>query len=450
MEKTKSMYCCKQCGYESANWLGKCPSCGEWNSFTTVDRIIGKGGKTKPIALNTQNSPTLLTNISTSKGKRIQSGNDEFDRVLGGGIVPGMVTLLGGEPGVGKSTLMIQLAEWMSQQNLRTLYISGEESPSQIKVRTERLELNGDLVTLYCTNNTDAIIEEIQNSKPDLVVIDSIQSTYSDRVDSLAGSVTQLRENAARLTRIAKEFDIPVFIIGHITKDGAVAGPKLIEHAVDTVLYFETDPRNFYKILRTTKNRFGSTNEIGIFKMIDKGLEAVDNPNFVFLNEDENSVGTAIGCILEGSRVFLAEVQSLINSSSYGTPQRVANGFDHKKLALYLAIIERSLGISLRMSDVFINLMGGIKVSEPGLDLAVIASILSSFKDEPIPGKTVFIGEVSLGGFVRPVGMIEKKITEARKLGFEKIFVSGRSKLTRNIDQVVKIEHINGIMRNLY
>ncbi len=450
MEKKKSIFCCKQCGYESATWLGKCPSCGEWNSFTTVDRIVGKGGKTKPIVQTTQNPPTRLKKVSTTKGKRIRSGNSEFDGVLGGGIVPGMVTLLGGEPGVGKSTLMIQLAEWMSQQQLKTLYISGEESPSQIKVRTDRLELSGENITLYCTNNTESIIEEISNNKPDLVVIDSIQSTYSDRVDSLAGSVSQLRENAARFTRVAKELDVPIFIIGHITKDGAVAGPKLIEHAVDTVLYFETDPRNFYKILRTTKNRFGSTNEIGIFKMVNKGLESVDNPNFVFLNEDERSVGTSIGCILEGSRVFLAEVQSLINNSSYGNPQRVANGFDHKKLALYLAIIERNMGISLRMSDVFISLMGGIKVSEPGLDLAIIASLLSSFKDEPIPGKTVFIGEVSLGGLVRPVGMIEKKITEAQKLGFDKIFVSSRSKLSKKYDQVVKIEHINGIMRNLY
>jgi DNA repair protein RadA/Sms len=450
MEKTKNIYCCKQCGYESANWQGKCPSCGEWNSFKEIEKIIGKGGKTIALTSPSSAEPTLLSEVSTEKGIRIKTGNKEFDGVLGGGIVPGMVTLLGGEPGVGKSTLMIQLADWMAKQKLRTLYISGEESPSQIKLRTQRLGITGENIKLFCTTNTEDITFRIENEKPDLVVIDSIQSTFTNRLDSIAGSITQMRENTAVFTRMAKELNIPMFIIGHITKDGVVAGPKLIEHAVDTVLYFETDSRNYYKILRTTKNRFGSTNEIGIFKMSQNGLEEVDNPNFIFLNEEENAIGTSVGCILEGSRVFLAEVQSLVNAANYGNPQRVANGIDHKKLALYLAIIEKNLGITLRMFDVFVSLMGGIKASEPSLDLAVIASILSSFKDMPIPGQAVFIGEVSLSGIVRPVSMVEKKISEALKLGYEKVFVSSGSKLHKQDTRVIKIEHISEIMRNLF
>ena len=450
MEKIKEIYCCKQCGYESATWQGKCPACGEWNSFTEIEKIVGKGGKeVKHRGFKTP-EPVNLTQIRPESGKRIQTGNSEFDCVLGGGIVPGGVTLLGGEPGVGKSTLMIQLSEWLSQLGLKTLYISGEESQTQIKLRSERLGITGDNIRLYCTTSTEDIANEVEKTKPDMVVIDSIQSTYTARLDNIAGSVTQLRENTAVFTRLAKSLDIPIFIIGHITKDGAVAGPKLIEHAVDTVLYFESDNRNYYKILRTTKNRYGSTNEIGIFKMTQLGLKEVDNPNFIFLNEEEKAVGTSVGCILEGSRVFLAEVQSLVNAANYGNPQRVANGFEHKKLALYLAIIERNLGVSLRNFDVFVSLMGGIKVSEPGLDLAVIASILSSFKDSPIPGKAVFIGEVSLSGIVRPVRMIEKKIAEAEKLGFDKIFVSSGCKLTKKHDRVIKIQHIDGIMRNLF
>lgn len=420
---------CTDCGFESSKWSGKCPSCGSWSTMKESTRLTGKqskGGTRDHRALK----PERLRDIKENGETRIATGIREFDLVIGGGIVNGMLVLIGGEPGIGKSTLMMQLSEWMGTKGKKVLYVSGEESDEQIHLRSVRLNVKSENVWLLCTNDADAMLAAMEESSPDLVIVDSIQSVSLPGVDSLPGSITQLRETSNRILRSAKMLKVPVFMVGHVTKEGFVAGPKIIEHMVDTVLYFEGELRGQYKILRAVKNRFGSTNEIGIFEMTNAGLMEVSEPNHIFLSETGEHNGSSIGCLMEGSRSFLVEVQALATSSNYGTPQRVVVGLEQKKLAMLLAILEKNLALYLRSSDVFINLAGGIRTSDPGLDLAILAAIISSLKDKPLPEKSVFIGEVGLSGEVRPVSQLEARVNEASRLGYENIFVSAHAKLS--------------------
>jgi len=434
------MYFCKECGAETAKWAGKCPHCGAWDSLRETKSVTGK--KKPKTSFADRKTPQTLAEIDMKPQFRMKTSITELDGVIGGGIVPGMVTLIGGEPGIGKSTLMLQVAQALAQQNLPILYVSGEESPQQIKYRAKRLNCTSPNILLLCTTDIDDIDSYLNQNSPALIIIDSIQSVASSEIDSTPGSISQLRHVTTHLIKQAKENNIPFFLIGHVTKDGAVAGPKLIEHAVDTVLYFEGEQRNQLKILRSYKNRFGSTNEIGIFDMQSDGLHQVHDLSQVFIAGGENSAGSAIGCILEGSRVFAAEVQALLSASYYGTPQRVAIGFDHKKLAIYLAIIEKNLALNLRQSDVFIKLAGGIKTVEPSLDLAVIAAILSGFNDTPLPLHTAFIGEVGLNGEIRPVARGAQLVSEALKIGYQNIIISDREKNVKKSDQVTKIKKL--------
>lgn len=434
------MFFCTECGAETSKWSGKCPHCGAWNSLKET-KSVTKSNKIKKNA--TSKTPLPLSEIEIKSHFRLKTGIGELDGVLGGGIVPGMVTLIGGEPGIGKSTLMLQMAQLIASQDLPVLYVSGEESPQQIKLRADRLQCNSKNILLLCSTQTQDIEKYLQKSSPALMIIDSIQSVASTEIDSSPGSISQLRQVTTQLITLAKENNIPCFLIGHITKDGAVAGPKLIEHAVDTVLYFEGEQRNQLKILRSWKNRFGSTNEIGIFDMHHDGLHEVRDISSIFINGENNNPGSAIGCILEGSRAFAAEVQALLSNSYYGTPQRVASGFEQKKLAIYLAVIEKNLSINLKQSDVFIKLAGGIKTVEPSLDLAVIAAILSGFQDIALPPHSVFIAEVGLNGEIRPVNRGAQLIKEAIKLGYKNIYISPKEKNIPKDKAIVRLKHLS-------
>jgi DNA repair protein RadA/Sms len=440
------LFFCADCGFETTKWSGKCPACGAWGSLKESARVTGKNVR-NPEA-DQRIKPERIVDLESKDVSRLGTGTGEFDLVLGGGIVPGMVILIGGEPGIGKSTLMLQLSEWIGVQNKKVLYCSGEESAEQIRLRSKRLKVASEHIFLLNTNETEHIVDAIADSKPDLVIVDSIQSISLSSLDSVPGSITQLRESANRLLRCAKTQGIPMFIVGHVTKEGFVAGPKILEHMVDTVLYFEGELRNQYKVLRAVKNRFGSTNEIGLFEMTNLGLVQVMNPNNIFLSHDQHQPGTSIGCITEGSRSFIVEVQTLVNTSNYGTPQRVVVGLEQKKLAILLAILEKNLALYLRNSDVFVNLTGGIRSSDPSLDLAILAALISSLKDKPLAQKTVFIGEVGLNGEVRPVSQLEGRINETQKLGYEKIFISGYAKVKAS-PKVVKIKDIKSLFAAL-
>lgn len=441
-----ALFFCTDCGFETTKWSGKCPSCGSWNTLKESSRLVSKKNTNQVSNLSTS-SPAKLVDIKKVDRDKTKTGIHEFDLVLGGGVVPGMVVLIGGEPGIGKSTLMLQLSEWLGKVDRKVLYCSGEESADQIQLRSERLQVHSPNIWLLCTNETESIINATLESKPDLVIVDSIQSVSLSSIDSVPGSVTQLRESCNRLLRVAKENNIPMLIIGHVTKDGIVAGPKIIEHMVDTVLYFEGELRNQYKILRAVKNRFGSTNEIGLFEMTNAGLIEVTNPNNVFLIHENQQIGTCIGCILEGTRSFTVEVQALATASNYGTPQRVVVGLDHKRLAMLLAVLEKNLSLYLRSSDVFVNLTGGIKTIDPSLDLAIIAAIISSLKDTPLPEKSIFIGEVGLNGEIRPVPQLESRVKEAIKLGYEKIYISelAKIKIKPNIIRLKELKSLYAI-----
>ncbi|MCK4311437.1 MAG: DNA repair protein RadA [Candidatus Cloacimonetes bacterium] len=449
------MFFCNECGAEVAKWSGKCPVCGAWNSLRETSRIIGKKKKRNlQDVLNLEgfeeSKPEPLKDVEVGIKVRLTSQISEFDGVLGGGLVPGMVVLIGGEPGIGKSTLMLQVSNQIAKNGKRVLYVSGEESKSQIKLRSDRLKCDADNLFLFCTTSFDEIEKAISDSEPEVLIIDTIQSVYVNSVESSPGSVSQLRECTSLFIRIAKQKSIPIFLIGHVTKDGIVAGPKIIEHMVDTVLYFEGESQNQFKILRATKNRFGSTNEIGIFEMQLTGLQEVKNPSKLFLSREENNTGSAVGCVLEGSRAFLVEVQALVSPASYGTSQRVALGFDHRKLAVLLAVIEKNLSLNLRNNDVFINLAGGMKVLEPALDLAIIAAIISSFKERALPANTLLLGEVGLNGEIRPVSQVEKRLKEAKKLGYENIIISARTKNISKKIFVSKIKHIRQLFPILF
>ncbi len=427
MSKTKTGFFCQNCGYESAKWAGKCPSCNEWNTF--VEELIVKGTDKKAETDwkdygNTGNLKTIaLSEVSSAEEKRIPSPDAELNRVLGGGIVAGSIVLVAGEPGIGKSTLFLQIG--LQLQGITTLYISGEESEQQIKMRADRLKINNESFYLLTETNTQNIFKEIKKLKPDLVIADSIQTLQSPYVESSPGSVSQIRECAAEFQRFAKETGTPVFLIGHITKDGSIAGPKILEHMVDTVLQFEGDRHYAYRILRTLKNRFGSTAELGIYEMTGEGMRPVSNPSEILITQKEDALsGIAIAATIEGMRPLLIEVQALVTQSVYGTPQRTVSGFDTRRLQLLLAVLEKRGGFHFGVKDVFVNIAGGLKVEDPSIDLAMVCALLSSYEDIPVPQHICFAGEVGLSGEIRAVNRIEQRIAEAEKLGFQKIILS--------------------------
>ena len=424
MAKTKTAFFCSNCGAQSAKWIGKCPSCGEWNTYNEeVIRKESSPGKSGVPKRSSISAPLALSSIESKDELRFSSKITEFDRVLGGGIVPGALVLVGGEPGIGKSTLMLQLA--LQLNNITTLYISGEESPVQIKMRAERLGLKDSSCLIHTETDTSLIFEQVDAINPDIIIIDSIQTLTSPDIDSSAGSISQIRECASEFQKYSKETSTPVFLIGHITKEGSLAGPKILEHMVDTVLQFEGDHNNIYRILRAVKNRFGSTSELGIFEMRSSGLREVINPSEMLLSQrDEPYSGVAVGAIIEGVRPIMIETQALVSSAAYGTPQRSSTGFDLRRLNMLLAVLEKRCGFKLGIKDVFLNITGGLKVSDPAADLGIICSILSSSEDMPISTKACFAAEVGLTGELRPVMRIEQRIAEAEKLGFNEIFIS--------------------------
>jgi len=426
--KVKTAYFCQNCGTQHSKWQGQCSACKEWN--TIVEEVVQKEGV--KLWSNKEADSKLkalkVADISLTNESRIKTGNTELDRVLGGGIVSGAVVLLGGEPGIGKSTLMLQLA--LGLKNFKTLYVSGEESAKQIKMRAERLGEGSSDCLILTETSTQNVFTHIDAVKPNLLVIDSIQTLHSQAIDASPGSVSQIRETAAELLRFAKETATPVILIGHITKDGGIAGPKILEHMVDVVLQFEGDRNHIYRILRAQKNRFGSTSELGIYEMVSRGLREVHNPSEILISQkDEALSGTAISATIEGVRPMLIEVQALVSTAVYGTPQRSATGFDLRRLSMLLAVLEKRCGFRLGAKDVFLNITGGIKVDDPSIDLCVVAAILSSNKDIAISDKVCFAGEVGLSGEIRPATRIEQRILEAEKLGFEQIFISKYNKI---------------------
>jgi len=428
MSKTKTAYFCQQCGYESAKWLGKCPSCQEWNTF--VEEVQEKGTDTKKQAWQEEKTAAkivTLNEVETGNEIRIVTPDAELNRVLGGGIVQGSLVLVAGEPGIGKSTLFLQSALELDQ--VKTLYVSGEESAQQIKMRAARLKnVNGEFYLLTATN-TQTIFQEVKKLKPQLLVIDSIQTLESPYIEASPGSVSQIRECTAELMKFAKTTGTPVILIGHITKDGTIAGPKMLEHMVDVVLQFEGDRHYVYRILRTQKNRFGSTAELGIYEMTGGGLRQVSNPSEILITQKEEHLsGIAVAATMEGMRPLLIETQALVTQSVYGTPQRTVNGFDNRRLQLLLAVLEKRGGFHFGMKDVFLNIAGGLRVEDPAIDLAVICALLSSYEDTALPHNICFAGEVGLSGEIRAVNRIEQRIAEAEKLGFEKIFISRYNK----------------------
>lgn len=422
MAKTKSVYFCQNCGHESPKWLGKCPACGEWNTFAEEKIEVSVKGNSNRKRLE-GNKPQKLSEIEVREETRMKMPSSELNRVLGGGLVAGSLTLIGGEPGIGKSTLLLQ--NILSIRNKKILYVSGEESSTQLKLRADRLGKLSENTFILCDTSFENITENIKREKPDLVVVDSIQTIASEGIESVQGSVSQVRECAVGFLRYAKESGVPVILVGHINKDGAIAGPKVLEHIVDTVLQFEGDQQYLYRILRSIKNRFGSTTEIGIYEMVEKGLREVKNPSEMLLsdNRDVEMSGIAIGCTLEGARPLMVEVQALVSTAAYGTPQRSVTGYDHRRLNMLLAVLEKRARFRLGQKDVFLNIAGGLKIADPGVDLAVVASVMSSNFDIAVSRKTVFVGEVGLSGEIRTVTRIEQRVSESEKLGFETIVI---------------------------
>ena len=425
MAKIKKAFFCKNCGYNAPKWLGRCPACGEWNTFT--EEVVARESGPAPAAVGANlpaAKPQRVADIRESEHRRIDLGNAEVNRVLGGGLVPGSLVLLGGEPGIGKSTLSLQIA--LAANGLRTLYVSGEESAEQIRMRAARIGIGNEECMVYPETLLEHIVAQIEELRPDLVVIDSIQTVYTGLLESSAGSVSQIRECAATLLKYAKGTGTPIFIIGHITKDGTIAGPKVLEHIVDVVLQFEGDNNYTYRILRGIKNRFGATFEIGVFEMLDAGLREVDNPLEILLTHyDEPLSGISVGAAADGVRPYLIEVQALVSGAAYGTPQRSATGYDARRMNMLLAVLEKRLGMKMFQKDVFLNFAGGFRVADPGLDLAVVAAVISSYFDRPIAEGVCCAAEVGLSGEIRPAPRTEQRISEAARLGFKRIVVSG-------------------------
>lgn len=424
MAKLKKAFFCQNCGHQASKWLGQCPSCKEWNTF--VEEVIQKSSDT-PASLTKSSKRAEkaipIIQIEGQKEVRYQSPDGELNRVLGGGLVPGSLVLFGGEPGIGKSTLLLQMAlQW---KGIRVLYVSGEESKHQIKMRAERIGIDNDQALLLSETSMQNLMQQLSEISPDVLIIDSIQTMHSSLIESSAGSISQIRECTGDFMRFAKETNTPVFLIGHINKEGSIAGPKVLEHMVDVVLQFEGDRNYMYRILRSAKNRFGATNEIGIYEMQGKGLAQVENPSEILISDREEQLsGSCIAATLEGMRPMLIEVQALVSSAAYGTPQRSATGFDLRRLNMLLAVLEKRSGFRLAAKDVFLNIAGGIKVEDPAIDLAVVAAVLSSNEDVPLKSKYCFAAEVGLSGEIRAVQRVDQRIQEAEKLGFEKIFIS--------------------------
>lgn len=420
MVKAKSKYVCQNCGYESPRWLGHCPKCETWNSFVEERVQAYPRSRRRPTRTGLQ-EPIPVTEVSISPEERLLTEMGELDRVLGGGIVPGSLVLIGGDPGIGKSTLLLQVFGQLSRKYGSVLYVSGEESLKQTRMRAERLQVLSDQLFLLSETDLDAVLDHIRQLRPQAVVIDSIQTVYHPELESAPGTVSQVRECATRLMYLAKGEGTPIFLIGHVTKEGVIAGPKVLEHMVDTVLYFEGERHHSYRILRAVKNRFGSTNEIGVFEMGEAGLTEVGNPSEMFLAERTGDVsGSMVVCSLEGTRPLLIELQALVSPTSYGFPQRVANGIDQRRLALLLAVLEKRVGLRLGDQDVFVNVAGGVRIEEPAVDLGTVVAIASSLRDLPADPQAVAIGEVGLGGEVRAVSQIERRVKETQKLGFKR------------------------------
>jgi DNA repair protein RadA/Sms len=454
MAKTKTTYFCQNCGAESPKWIGKCNSCGEWNTY--VEEIVEKKKSKSTIGSivgEITSKPQLISNVEASENARIDTGSQELNRVLGGGLVNGSLVLLGGEPGIGKSTLVLQMA--LNIPNKRILYISGEESAQQLKLRAERIGGNLDNCYIVSETSLEKSFIHVKNTSPQLLIIDSIQTMATDRIESSPGSVSQVRETAALILRFAKDYNIPVILIGHINKEGNLAGPKVLEHIVDTVLQFEGDQNYMYRILRSIKNRFGSTSELGIFEMRQEGLREVNNPSELLLSDQHLGLsGVSISAAVEGARPFLIEVQALVSTAAYGTPQRSSTGFDIRRMNMLLAVLEKRVGFKIGAKDVFLNIAGGIKVSDPAIDLAVITAVLSSSVDMAIDKDICMAGEVGLSGEIRPIARIEQRISEAEKLGFGKILIpqpNAKSINAKNFDiEIIPVSKVGEAFKCLF
>ncbi len=462
MAKDKTAFVCDYCGYESAKWIGKCPGCGRWNTFKEI-RVAGSTGNSSSSKISlldmkkdgaaTASRPLYLHEISTQDEPRFDMHDEELNRVLGGGLVPGSITLLGGEPGIGKSTLILQTVLRITDKNV--LYVSGEESAHQLKMRAERISNNTGCCRILCETSLETIFNHIKDVQPDIVVIDSIQTISTEDAESSPGSITQVRECASALLRFAKTCGVPVILIGHINKEGTLAGPKVLEHIVDTVIQFEGDRQHMYRILRSIKNRFGSTSEMGIYEMGQEGLRPVENPSELLLSEDHDELsGRAISATIEGVRPFLVETQALVSTAAYGTPQRVATNFDRQRLNMLLAVLERRVGFKLMQKDVFVNIAGGIKVTDLAMDLSVIAAVLSSNVDTPIPSGWCMAGEVGLNGEVRPISRIEQRVAEAEKLGFTHIVIPSQNTLSikhrKGSIKIIPVKRVEEALRELF
>lgn len=442
---------CQSCGAESSKWIGKCNACGEWNTY--VEQRISKGPAASGFAEKREYAvPTKLDEVASAPVSRMDLKNGEFNRVLGGGIVPGSLVLIGGEPGIGKSTLALQVA---LKADKNTLYVSGEESPQQIKMRADRLGGGNGYCQVLAETSLQAIIAQVEQSKPHLLIIDSIQTLYSEGIESAPGTISQVRDCAAQLLRVAKTMHLPVILIGHITKDGSIAGPKVLEHIVDTVLQFEGDSHHLYRILRSIKNRFGSTSEIGVYEMTGEGLREILNPSELLINQQPADLsGSAIAANVEGMRPILIEVQALVSSAVYGTPQRTSTGFDTRRLSMLLAVLEKRANFKLASKDVYLNIAGGLRVDDPAIDLAVVAAILSSTVDIPVDPNTCFAGELGLSGEIRPVTRIEQRLGEADKLGLKRIIMPGFNR--KSVDpgsfdlEIIEMNRVQDIPRHLF
>ncbi len=452
MAKAKTVFVCGNCGYESAKWLGKCPACNEWNSFYEEKINNVAVSSNNPSGKQKSATPRKLKEVEGIDATRISTGIDELDRVLGGGLVKGSLVLVGGEPGIGKSTLILQICDKIIGEG-KVLYVSGEESAEQVKIRADRLNINNDNIMFLGETDIDIIQEAILNTNPKLVIIDSIQTMYSEDITSAAGTVSQVREITARIMRICKENNITTIIIGHVTKDGNIAGPRVLEHMVDTVLYLEGERYFSYRMLRSVKNRFGSTNELGMFEMKNEGMVEITNPSSILISErEDNPTGSVVVASMEGTRPLLIELQALTSASVFGIPKRTANGFDYNRLAVLIAVLEKKAGLALGGQDVYLNVVSGIKIVEPAVDLGVILACSSSYKNVSIPKDVVAIGEVGLTGEVRAVNMIEKRIKEAEKLGFKKCIIpeSNRKLLKDNYKlDIIGVKNINEAIKNL-
>lgn len=451
--RSKVVYVCQNCGAKESKWVGKCPQCGEWNSFEEEVEVVTKGKKVLPVMGNSPSRPLKLSEVKANADERMGTGDGELDRVLGGGLVPGSMILLGGEPGIGKSTLVLQFA--LRNHCGKVLYVSGEESVSQIKMRAQRLDAENEDCFFLSGNSLERVLEHARVMQPRLLIIDSIQTLATENVDAIPGSLSQIRECTNTLLRFSKENTITTILIGHITKDGQLAGPKILEHMVDTVLQFEGDQQHMYRILRSIKNRFGSTSEIGIYEMLQSGLRQVSNPSELLLSAHEEDLsGIAVAATVEGVRPILLEVQALVSTAAYGTPQRSATGFDTRRLNMLLAVLEKRVGFRLGVKDVFLNIAGGIRVNDPALDLGIVMAVLSSNIDVALPRGTVFAGEVGLSGEIRAISRIEQRVSEAEKLGFNQIFVPAGNKkaFTREPSRikVLFVSRVSEICRVLF